>query len=105
MIDEKPTRIAARRTIVMPVELPGPLQGTAESGAYIVQPAAAGLKFPVVGSGIINPAPARMQASQNTQYDAAFRTGKAMSCVPTCNGMRKFPKAPTRMGMTTKKIM
>ena len=62
-----PTRIAAQRTKVMPVELPGELQGTAESGAYIVQPAAAGLKLPVVGSGISSPAPARMQASQNTQ--------------------------------------
>src|SRR6185436_3152183 len=105
MIDEKPTRMAARRTKVMPVELPGELQGTAESGAYIVQPAAAGLKPPVVGSGRISPVAAKMQARKKTQYEAAFRTGKAMSWVPTCSGIRKFPKAPTRIGMTTKKII
>ena len=28
-----------------------------------------------------------------------------MSRAPIISGMRKFPKAPTRMGMTTKKIM
>jgi hypothetical protein len=34
-----------------------------------------------------------------------FNLGKAMSRVPIINGMRKLPKQPTMIGMTTKKIM
>ena len=44
-------------------------------------------------------------AGRNSQYDRAFRNGKATSRAPTWSGIRKFPKAPTRIGMTTKKIM
>src|SRR6188474_3696769 len=105
MIDEKPTRMAASRTNVWPVDMPGDDQGVAESGGYIVQPPAAGLKAPDSGSGIARPMMATTAATAKTQKDAAFRMGKAMSWVPTCSGMRKLPNAPTRMGMTTKKIM
>ncbi len=34
-----------------------------------------------------------------------FSTGNAMSPAPIMSGMRKLPKQPTRIGMTTKKIM
>ena len=67
MIDENPTQIAARRIIVWPVVMPGAEPGTAESGAYIVQPAAAGWKAPDPGSGIASPTRARMHASQKIQ--------------------------------------
>jgi hypothetical protein len=34
-----------------------------------------------------------------------FNLGTAMSRAPIINGMRKLPKHPTRIGITTKKIM
>ena len=34
-----------------------------------------------------------------------FKVGKAMSSAPIISGMRKFPKAPARIGMITKKII
>ena len=40
-----------------------------------------------------------------TQKESRFNLGKAMSRVPTINGIRKLPKQPTMIGMTTKKIM
>ena len=39
------------------------------------------------------------------QYDSMFSTGNAMSLAPMQMGMRKLPKPPTMIGMTTKKIM
>ncbi len=34
-----------------------------------------------------------------------FKVGKAISSAPICRGMRKFPKAPARMGIITRKII
>jgi len=44
-------------------------------------------------------------AGHMNQYDIMFSLGNAMSGAPMCNGMRKFPKAPVKNGMITKKIM
>ena len=44
-------------------------------------------------------------ATAVTQNDSMLRSGKAMSRAPIMSGIRKLPKAPTRIGMTTKKIM
>ena len=69
------------------------------SGAYPVQPVAAcpaGTKKPI---NITTPATAPLQK------ESMFRVGKAISLAPIISGIRKFPKLPTRIGMTTKKIM
>ncbi len=39
------------------------------------------------------------------QNDSMFSLGNAMSRAPIINGMRKLPKHPTKIGITTKKIM
>ena len=39
------------------------------------------------------------------QNDSMLSLGKAMSRAPTISGIRKLPKHPTMIGMTTKKIM
>ena len=44
-------------------------------------------------------------ASAVTQNDSMLSSGKAMSRAPIMSGMQKLPKAPTRIGMITKKIM
>ncbi len=44
-------------------------------------------------------------AGKASQNDAMFSRGKAMSGAPTCSGMSRFPKKPTRSGMIAKKIM
>jgi hypothetical protein len=44
-------------------------------------------------------------ATTCTQNDSMLRSGNAMSRAPIMSGMRKFPKQPTRIGMTAKKIM
>ena len=44
-------------------------------------------------------------ATAPTQNDSMLSTGNAMSRAPIISGMRKLPKQPTRIGMTTKKIM
>ena len=44
-------------------------------------------------------------ATAVTQNDSMLRRGKAMSRAPIMSGMQKFPKAPARIGMMTKKIM
>ncbi len=73
--------------------------GSADKGAYDVHPAAAWPK------GTKKPASMSTPATAPTQKEIIFRTGNAMSRVPIISGMRKFPKHPTRMGITTKKIM
>ena len=40
-----------------------------------------------------------------TQNESMLRNGNAMSRAPIMSGMQKFPKAPARIGMITKKIM
>ncbi len=44
-------------------------------------------------------------ASAATENDSMFRNGNAMSRAPIISGMQKFPNAPARIGMITKKIM
>ena len=44
-------------------------------------------------------------ATTLTQNDNMLRSGNAMSRAPIMSGIRKFPKQPTRIGMTAKKIM
>src|SRR5206468_2458635 len=44
-------------------------------------------------------------ALSGTQNDRMLRKGNAMSRAPIISGMQKFPKAPARIGMITKKIM
>ena len=39
------------------------------------------------------------------QNESMFSLGNAMSRAPIMSGIRKFPKHPTMIGMTTKKIM
>src|SRR5207247_1050838 len=46
-----------------------------------------------------------MPALPVTQNDSMLRNGNAMSRAPIISGMQKFPKAPARIGMITKKIM
>src|SRR6516225_5564904 len=46
-----------------------------------------------------------VNAGHMNQYDIMFSFGKAMSLAPVMSGMVKLPKAPTSMGMITKKIM
>ena len=40
-----------------------------------------------------------------TQNESMFSTGNAMSRAPIIRGMRKFPKHPTRIGITTRNTM
>ena len=40
-----------------------------------------------------------------TQKESMFNFGNAISRVPIISGIRKLPKVPTMIGMTTKKIM
>ncbi len=44
-------------------------------------------------------------ATTATQNESMLRNGKAMSRAPIISGIRKFPKQPTRIGITAKKIM
>ena len=47
-----------------------------------------------------------MRPAQNvTQNDSMLSSGNAMSRAPIISGMQKFPNAPARIGMITKKIM
>ena len=46
-----------------------------------------------------------MPAGTAVQNDSVFSSGNAMSRAPIMSGIRKFPKHPTRIGMTAKKIM
>ena len=39
------------------------------------------------------------------QNESMLSRGNAMSRAPIMSGIRKLPKHPTRIGMTTKKIM
>src|ERR671925_1645265 len=71
----------------------------AERVEYPVQPEAAGPPATKKLASITTPETAP------TQKESMFNLGKAMSRVPTINGMRKLPKQPTMIGMTTKKIM
>src|SRR5919108_6136671 len=73
--------------------------GTAESGTYEVQPAAAWPPSTKKPDSMMTP------AVNVTQNDSMLRTGKAMSRAPIMSGMQKLPKAPARIGMITKKIM
>ena len=73
--------------------------GTEESGAYEVQPAAA---WP---PSTKKPQSMMMPALNVTQNESMLRNGNAMSRAPIISGMQKFPKAPARIGMITKKIM
>src|SRR5262245_65829591 len=73
--------------------------GTAESGAYDVQPAAAWPPSTKKPESMMRPAP------KVVQNDSMLRTGNAMSRAPIISGMQKLPKAPARIGMTTKKSM
>src|SRR5258708_38320710 len=73
--------------------------GTAESGAYEVQPAAAWPPSTKKPESMMSP------ALEVTQNDSMLRVGNAMSRAPIMSGMQKFPKAPARIGMITKKIM
>ncbi len=73
--------------------------GTALSGAYDVQPAAAGPPVTKNDDSMITPATAP------TQNESMLSLGNAMSRAPIISGMRKLPKHPTRIGITTKKIM
>ena len=71
----------------------------AESVAYAVQPDAAGPPGTKKVDSITIP------ATNPTQKESIFRVGKAISRVPIISGIRKFPKQPTIIGMTTKKII
>ena len=73
--------------------------GTEESGAYEVQPAAA---WP---PSTKKPQSMMMPALNVTQNESMLRNGNAMSRAPIISRMQKFPKAPARIGMITKKIM
>src|ERR1700694_2822182 len=73
--------------------------GTAEIGTYEVQPAAAWPPSTKKPDSMMTPAVAV------TQKDSMLRVGNAMSREPIMSGMQKFPKAPARIGMITKKIM
>src|SRR5215510_12018022 len=74
-------------------------EGTAERGAYDVQPAAA---WP---PSTKKPLSMMMPAPKVVQNESMLRKGKAMSRAPIMSGMQKLPKAPARIGMITKKIM
>ena len=71
----------------------------ADSGAYDVQPAAAAPPGTKKLDSMITPATAAIQ------NDSMLSSGNAMSRAPIISGIRKLPKQPTRIGMTTKKIM
>src|SRR5690349_18249389 len=73
--------------------------GTADSGGYDVQPAAAG-PFSTKKLEIM-----MMPAGTDTQNESMFSSGNAMSRAPIMSGIRKLPKQPTRIGMIAKKIM
>src|SRR5581483_9862874 len=45
------------------------------------------------------------KAGHITQYDIMFSAGNAISRAPMVSGIVKLPKAPTKNGMITKKIM
>src|SRR4029434_1168381 len=74
-------------------------EGTAESGAYDVQPAAAWPPSTKKPESMMTPALAL------TKNDSMLRNGNAMSRAPIMSGMQKFPNEPARIGMITKKIM
>src|SRR5260221_10107374 len=44
-------------------------------------------------------------AGHMNQYDIMFSFGNAMSLAPIISGIRKFPKAPVKSGIMTKKII
>ena len=44
-------------------------------------------------------------ATAPTQNESMLSSGNAMSRAPIISGIRKLPKQPTRIGITTKKIM
>src|SRR5258708_4447161 len=44
-------------------------------------------------------------AGHMNQYDIMFSFGNAMSLAPIISGIRKFPNAPVKSGMITKKII
>ena len=46
-----------------------------------------------------------MNAGHMNQYDIMLSLGNAISPAPIISGIRKLPKAPTMIGMTTTKIM
>src|ERR1035437_7248469 len=68
-------------------------------GAYEVHPEAAEPPGTKNEESMITPATAP------TQNDSMFSFGNAISRAPIISGMRKLPKHPTRIGITTKKIM
>src|SRR4030095_8086398 len=74
-------------------------EGTAESGAYEVQPDAASPPSTKKTESMLRPPP------HVTQNERSLRNGNAIARAPIMSGMQKFPKAPARIGMITKKIM
>src|SRR5258706_8789323 len=74
-------------------------EGTAESGAYEVQPAAAGPPGTKKLDNMTRP------ETSPTQKENMLSLGNAMSPAPIMSGIKKLPKPPTMIGMTTKKIM
>jgi hypothetical protein len=73
--------------------------GIDDSGAYDVQPAAAWPPSTKKPASMITPADRPHPERQHVEH------GKAMSRAPIMSGIRKLPKPPARIGMTTKKIM
>src|SRR5262249_20627977 len=108
IIDEMPTKSRASSQKIWPCpELgdagdwkpcPGGRPELASVG-YEVQPAAA------APPSTKKLARMKKKAGHMNQYDIMFSLGNAMSLAPIISGMVKLPKAPTSMGMMTKKII
>ena len=73
--------------------------GSALSGAYAVQPAAA---WP---PSTKKPAIIKIPAEKAIQNDAILSRGNAMSGAPILSGIKKFPNTPTSSGMIAKNTM
>src|SRR5438876_6145019 len=72
--------------------------GTAESGAYDVQPAAAWPPSTKKPESMMRP------ALHVTQNESMLRNGNAMSRAPIISGTQKVPKEPARIRYSTKTI-
>src|SRR5262249_24220578 len=108
IIDDTPTKISASSQKIWPCPAPMPAgdwnpspvgNGRLEMSGYEVHPlegappSAAKLRRMKMNAGHMN------------QYDIMFSFGNAMSGAPIMSGIVKFPKAPAKSGMMTKKII
>ena len=90
-IDDAPASWTAIEKNICPIGI------VVDSGAYAVQPAANEPPGARKLNSIMIP------ASGSSQYDSAFRRGKAMSGAPIISGSTKFAR-PANTGITNRKI-